>query len=332
MSTSLEQIPIAQIDFSPGNPRSDAAEDLAGLAASLGVESQGILVNPPIVRPSPGGRYILIAGERRVRAAQLAGWKTIPCQVRANLDARQAHTIRVVENLHRRDLNPLDQAAALKISWLVANADALGLAEEATRLLEQEQPQSKILTLLEGLLTGAGFVPSHPAAAWDQVLDKLGVEMTPDSRKKLMRVLALAPEVQEQARPLGLSEAALRSIGTLEEDDQRQLVGELAEEPELARKVRRIARVVREGSHTLAEVLAEARGQVEPDQEPIQELPDDERVTDQVIRLLEAATTAQQALDELRELLGADYMNQLPGAWQGYAREAIHIFQSIAKE
>jgi len=330
MSTSLERIPIAQIDFSPGNPRSDAAEDLQGLAASLGDEADGLLVNPPVVRKRPDGRYTLIAGERRVRAAALAGWKSILCQVRSGLDARKVHTLRVVENLHRQSLNPLDQAAALKISWLVANADALGLVEQASQLLEQEQAQSVTLTALERLLEGAGFVPTHPPVPWEQVLDSLGVEMSPDSRKKLMRVLALAPDVQEMARPLGLTEAALRSIGTLEAQDQRQLVAELAEEPELARKVRRIARVVREGSHTLDEALAEARGQTLASEiEDGQDIPDDERISDQVILLLEAATSAQGALDELVELLGQDYLAQLPDPWQEYAQEAIQIFETI---
>jgi ParB-like chromosome segregation protein Spo0J len=287
------------------------------------------------VRKRPNDRYLLIAGERRVRAASLARWNSMLCQVRSDLDARKAHTIRVVENLHRQNLNPLDQATALKISWLIANADALGLIDGVTGLLERELPQTQLLQMLEHVLAGAGFTPTHPAVPWDRVLDKLGVEMTPDSRKKLMRVLSLAPDVQELARPLGLTEAALRSIGTLEEQDQRQLVSALAETPELTRKVRRIARVVREGSHTLDEAIAEARGQTRLDEaEEVQgeSIPEDERITDQVIRLLEAATSAQQAVDELRTLLGPNYTEQLPGAWKDYAAEAIHIMQAIAKE
>lgn len=330
MSTTLEWILIDQIDFSVGNPRSDATENLQGLATSLGDEGDEQLVNPPIVRQRPNGRYLLVAGERRVRAATLAQWKSVLCQVRTGLDARKAHTLRVVENLHRRDLGPLDQATALKISWLIANADASGLTEAATELLEREQPQSQTLAALEHLLKEAGFAPTHPAVSWDRVLDTLGVEMSPDSRKKLMRVLSLAPDVQEMVRPLGLTEAALRSIGTLEEPDQRQLVTELAETPELARKVRRIARVVREGSHTMDEALAEARGQtLSTEREQSQTTPDDERVTDQVIRLLEAATSAQQAVDELKTLLGTNYIEQLPGTWKEYAREAIQILEGI---
>ncbi len=336
MSTiTLEWVPVERIDFSPGNPRADAAENLEGLAASLGQESDPQLIHPPILRKRIGERYLLVAGERRVRAAVQAGWGSVLCQIRTGLDARNAHTIRVVENLHRRDLNALDQAAALKISWLLANADVLNLAEAANDLLEQDQPQSQTLSALENLLLQTGFVPTHPAVSWDQVLDTLGVEMKPASRKKLMRVLSLAPDVQEQARPLGLTEAALRSIGTLEESAQRELVSALVETPELARKVRRIARVVREGSHTLDEAIAEARGQAGAEGSEDaqgQDIPEDERVTDQVIRLLEAATSAQQAVDELGSLLGPDYIEELSGAWQDYAREAIRIIQTIVKE
>lgn len=335
MSTTLEWIPLEQIRFSPGNPRSDAADDIEGLAASLGSETDPQLIHPPTVRRLADGGLLLIAGERRVRAARLAGWATILCQVRNELDAHSAHTLRVVENLHRRALQALDQALALKISWLAANATALGQSARVNEILEQAQPQPQTLAALEALLRTAGFVPTHPAVSWDQVLDDLGIELKPDSRKKLMRVLAIAPDVQQQARPLKLTEAALRSIGTLEEPDQRQLVSALAETPELTRKVRRIARVVREGSHSLDQAIAEARGQTDaeaahPASE--QDIPEDERVTDQVIRLLEAATSAQQAADELRTLLGANYLEELPGAWQDYAREALQMLEMIVKE
>lgn len=323
----IEEILIAKIEFSPGNPRTDAAEGLEGMAASMG---NALLVNPPLVKKIKGGRYQVVAGERRVRAAALAGWTSIACQIK-DLNAHAAHQLRVVENLHRRDLNPFDQATALKISWLVANGDAMGLNEEVERVLGKEQPQAHILAELEELLHNAEFVPTHPAASWDAVLNGLGVEMTPDSRKKLMRVLAVDAKVQEKVRDLGLTEAALRSIGTLEVKEQKQLAKELTVHPELTRKVRRIARVVRAGTHTLDEALAEVKGQVSTqDIEPsLEVIPDDERMTDLVIHLLEAATTAQQSLDGLRDMLGDDYLEKMPEAWRGYADEALKIVRNI---
>jgi len=328
----IEEIAITKIEYSPGNPRTDAAEDLEGMAASLGDESNPMLVNPPVVQKIPRGRYRIVAGERRVRAATLAGWKTIGCQVREDLDAHTAHQLRVVENLHRRELNPFDQATALKISWLAANGDALGLKEQVEAILGKEQPQAHILAELEDLLQNSEFITTHPLKTWDELLNHLGVEMTPDSRKKLMRVLCVDAKVQEKVRDLGLTESALRSIGTLEIKEQKQLAKELVANPDLTRKVRRIARVVRAGTHTMDEALAEVKGQVSAEESqatPAEIVPDDERMTDLVIHLLEAATTARQSLDGLRDLLGNDYLEKLPEAWRGYTDEALKIIREI---
>ena len=328
----IEEIPISKIQFSPGNPRTDATDDLQGMAASLGSQSEPMLVNPPLVKKIQGGRYQVVAGERRVRAAALAGWTSLPCQVRDDLDAHAAHQLRVVENLHRRELNPCDQATALRISWLIANGDALGLNADIERVLGKEQPQAHILEDLDALLSAASFVPTHPLAAWDEVLNQLGVEMTPDSRKKLMRVLSVDAKVQEKVRDLCLTEAALRAIGTLEVKEQKQLAKELNANPNLTRKVRRIARVVRAGTHTLDEALAEVKGLVSAqagEASALEILPDDERMTNLVIHLLEAATTAQQSLDGLRDMLGDDYLEKMPDAWRGYADEALLIVRGI---
>jgi hypothetical protein len=117
----------------------------------------------------------------------------------------------------------------------------------------------------------------------------------------------------------------------LEVKEQKQLAKELTIHPELTRKVRRIARVVRAGTHTLDEALAEVKGQVSTqDIEPSSEVtPDDERMTNLVIHLLEAATTAQQSLDGLRDMLGDDYLEKMPEAWRGYADEALKIVRNI---
>lgn len=332
MTPTVISVPLKRIDFSMGNPRSKAEEDIQGLAASMGGEHEAFIVNPPVLRKIKGDRYMIIAGERRVRAAALAGWSAIPCQIRNDLDAHGIHQVRVVENLHRRDLDPFDQAIALKISWLIANGDALGLQKEVEVVLAREQPQAHALAELEALLENHNFVSTHPAVSWDETLNRLGVELKPDSRKKLMRVLSVDPKVQEKVRDLGLTEAALRSLGTLDVKEQKQLAREINDHPELIRKVRRIARVVRAGTHSLESAIAEARGQVSElgsEHANPAEIPEDERVTEQVIRLLEAATNAQQAVAGLHEILGADYLKKLPDAWREYADEALNIIRTI---
>ena len=106
---SLHQLPIEQITPNPDQPRSRFDEEtIQALAASIA--EVGVL-QPVVVRPGPERGYVLIAGERRWRAAQLAGLRDIPALVRTS-DERSALAEAVVENLQREDLTPLEEAAA----------------------------------------------------------------------------------------------------------------------------------------------------------------------------------------------------------------------------
>ncbi|HUR41529.1 MAG TPA: ParB/RepB/Spo0J family partition protein [Verrucomicrobiae bacterium] len=87
----------------------DAAQ-LDSLADSI--RSQGV-VQPIVVRPIGGGRYEIVAGERRWRAVQKIGQKTIPGVVRA-MDDRAAMAVALIENMQRTDLNPLEEATGIK--------------------------------------------------------------------------------------------------------------------------------------------------------------------------------------------------------------------------
>jgi ParB family chromosome partitioning protein len=105
------EIPLGQIDRNPFQTRSQVnAEQLAELAASISANG---VVQPVLVRPLANGRYQLIAGERRWRASELAGKKTIPAILRQVSD-EQAMEITIVENLQRADLNPMEQAHAFE--------------------------------------------------------------------------------------------------------------------------------------------------------------------------------------------------------------------------
>ena len=106
----LTRVPLAGLAPSPHQPRRNFAEDaIAALAASL--KRRG-LIQPIVVRPVAGG-YELVAGERRVRAARLAGLDALPALVRELSDEAAAETA-LVENLQRADLNPIEEARALR--------------------------------------------------------------------------------------------------------------------------------------------------------------------------------------------------------------------------
>lgn len=109
MASADGKVPIELIGPNPRNPRRTFGEaELADLAQSL--REHG-LVQPVVVRPAPGlkGRYEIIAGERRWRAAQLAGLGEIPIILR-DVDDRVALEIAIVENVQRSDLNPIEEA------------------------------------------------------------------------------------------------------------------------------------------------------------------------------------------------------------------------------
>jgi ParB family chromosome partitioning protein len=108
VNVSENLLPISALQPSDVQPRryfDDSA--LKSLAGSI--KSQGVL-QPLLVRPLDGGKYEIIAGERRWRASQLAGLTDVPVIIR-ELDDGKALEVALVENIQRADLNPIDEAA-----------------------------------------------------------------------------------------------------------------------------------------------------------------------------------------------------------------------------
>ncbi|MGH2830462.1 MAG: ParB/RepB/Spo0J family partition protein, partial [Actinomycetota bacterium] len=107
---SLREIPIDEIAPNPAQPRTEFAPDaLEELAASI--RSVGVL--QPVVVRRRGAGYQLVMGERRVRAARLAGMRMIPAIVREVAEEAMLQDA-LIENLQREDLNPIEEAAALR--------------------------------------------------------------------------------------------------------------------------------------------------------------------------------------------------------------------------
>jgi ParB family chromosome partitioning protein len=122
----LREVAVELIEPNPNQPRHNFDEQaLIGLADSIRV--RGIL-QPVLVRPLPGGRYELIAGERRWRAAKLAELDRVPAIVRHHDDAASLE-VALVENMVREDLNPVEEARAC-----AALVEELGLTREEVGL------------------------------------------------------------------------------------------------------------------------------------------------------------------------------------------------------
>jgi len=137
------QVAIDDIDPNPRQPRGsfddDELQELARSIAELGV------LQPLLVREASGGRYELIAGERRLRAARQAGLDRVPVMV-VETDDRGSLERAIVENIHRANLNPIEEAAAYK-----QMIDDAGLTQEALgeRLGRNRVTITNALRLLE---------------------------------------------------------------------------------------------------------------------------------------------------------------------------------------
>lgn len=163
LSTRVQYIPLGRIRPNPQQPRRSFDEEgLAELAASI--RSCGIL--QPLTVRRAGGGYELVAGERRLRAARIAGLREVPCLV-AQVGEEDSALLALMENLQRRDLDCWEEAQA--IAQLISR---YGLSqEEAARRLGRAQPtvanKLRLLRLPEdvrALLRENGLTERHARA------------------------------------------------------------------------------------------------------------------------------------------------------------------------
>ncbi|RCK70366.1 ParB/RepB/Spo0J family partition protein [Desertihabitans brevis] len=132
--SSFQELPVAAIAPNPRQPRTDFDQD--ALAELVGSIKEIGLLQPVVVRPVADGRYELVMGERRWRATQEAGLDTIPAIIRPTEDHDLLRDA-LLENLHRAQLNPLEEAAAYQ-----QMLDDFGCTqEELSRRIHRSRPQ-----------------------------------------------------------------------------------------------------------------------------------------------------------------------------------------------
>lgn len=213
---SVREVGIDQLEPSPFQPRMDMAEEpMTELADSI--RTRGIL-QPILVRPHPTdpARYQIIAGERRWRAAGLAGLHQVPVYVRAlpDIDAAAAA---LVENLQRQDLNPIEEAEGLKrlIDEFGFTHEAMGQAISKSRphisnmLRLLNLPETVQMGVREGKLSyaHARAMMKHPAPAalMDKVVARgLSVRQT---EKLVLRDMEPKPVREKTAKDPNLRSA-----------------------------------------------------------------------------------------------------------------------------
>jgi ParB family chromosome partitioning protein len=160
----LREVAVSLVRPNPNQPRTEFDED-ALLALSRSIAARGVL-QPVVVRPLPGGSYELVAGERRLRAARMAGLDTIPAIVRET-DEGDRLELALIENMAREDLNPVEEARACS-----ALVEELGLTKEelAKRVGRSRPAVSNLIRLLElpdealGMLESGDLSEGHGKA------------------------------------------------------------------------------------------------------------------------------------------------------------------------
>lgn len=224
-SPGLTELPLDTIAPNPDQPRATISQEaLESLAASL--RASGVL-QPVLVRPAgPDGVHLLIAGERRWRAARIAGLERIPAIVR-EIDERESVEFALAENLVREDLSPIDvaQACACLIEDFGQShqevADRLGRSRPAisnlVRLLELPEPVQALLadgTLSEG--HGRAILMADGPARRIRVAERAVAEgLSVRATEALARRMsAEAPRPAPAPEPSPLSDRALEAFGT----------------------------------------------------------------------------------------------------------------------
>ena len=140
--TGVIQVNMHLIERNPYQPRRDFDEsELQTLAESI--REHGLL--QPLVVRRLGEEYQLVAGERRLRAADLAGWEEVPVKV-LDVDDRQAAELAIVENIQRKDLNAIEKAASFQ-----RYVEQYGCSHEelASRLKINRSTVANLIRLLE---------------------------------------------------------------------------------------------------------------------------------------------------------------------------------------
>lgn len=207
---SLRELPIEQIQRGRYQPRDNMNQDaLTELAESI--RSQGI-VQPLVVRQLGPEKYEIIAGERRWRAAQMAGLREVPCVLRDATD-KVALAIALIENIQREDLTPLEEARALerlRLDFELTHqevADAVGRSRASvSNLLRLMDLNEEVKTYLESGKIEMGHARAllglEGQAQTDAAVRVVMQELTVRQTEELVR--------KWQQRPMSHAPAAVR--------------------------------------------------------------------------------------------------------------------------
>lgn len=215
------EIPISMIDPNPEQPRT-SFDDATLKALAESIQTYGIL-QPLVVEPT-GERFRLVAGERRLRAAEIAGMARVPALVRPVGVDREKLELALMENLQRSDISPLDEARAFS-----RLCDVFGLTQEqvAKRVGRSRSAVANTVRLLQAVpevqvALGAGKISAAHARALlglsepDQQIKVLGRVIAQDLSVRDTERLVNEPETRAGSKPRRTAEIRSPSLAAVE--------------------------------------------------------------------------------------------------------------------
>ncbi|HEX6288723.1 MAG TPA: ParB/RepB/Spo0J family partition protein [Herpetosiphonaceae bacterium] len=245
------RIALVDLDEDLTQPRQDFPDDRQQeLTASVAVAG---IKQPLIVRPAGHGRYLVVDGARRKRAAEAAGLREVPCVLSAEVDWLTIKQNQLITNGFHQSLTHLELAQTLELLWLghqiaafEADADDDG-TQTAALVAAAGSPARQIEALRERLCDLSGF-PSrdaylgsgaHVRVPWSTVLQATGLaQMTPDQRKRLLSLLDLSLEAQEALAGVDVSQRTLRDLAQRPPDEQRALIAQVQDQEDVGAALR----------------------------------------------------------------------------------------------
>lgn len=213
VSSNYLDIPLNVIDFNTDQPRTDFNHDaLVDLAKSI--QDHGV-IEPIIVRPV-GSRYQVVAGERRTRAAKIAGLSEVPARV-MELSVDQAFEISVIENLQREDLNPVEETEA--IVQLIA--------------LLSETSTPNAISLLQDVYNRErgrrmGVASEEQATLIQEVFQRLGRFTVSSFVTNRIPILAFPQQLKDAVRAGQLEFTKAQLLARVEDEEARSALVELS--------------------------------------------------------------------------------------------------------
>lgn len=218
------ELPIADIERSPFQPRREfKEEELKELAESL--RNNG-LVQPPTVRKNAKGRYELVAGERRLRAARLAGWKKIRVTL-VEADDLTAAAMTTTENINREDLNPIEEAVAYRTLQDTFNLTQADVAERVGKGRATVANSVRLLELpdeVRGLISNRLLSVGHAKVLLSVAEEKERILLARDCVNDQLTVRALERKIARLHAPVGDRQ---KGVPDLPEGYVRNLVDKL---------------------------------------------------------------------------------------------------------